>query len=98
VIERLMTLAANADMPQVRAIATQKLQQRAARLSALPVTAAAASAHASLLASDIKRFIERPFAPATRGEIPTAPPGAPIGDPGMDWLGRLSPLCGWEER
>ena len=30
--------------------------------------------------------------PATRTEVPTAPPGAPIGDPGMDWLGRLAPL------
>jgi len=97
-VERLMTLAANADMPQVRAIATQKLQQRAQRLSSLPVTAASASAHATLLASDIKRFLDRPFAPATRTEIPTAPPGAPIGDPGMDYLGRFAPLCGWVER
>ena len=97
-VERLMTLAANADMPQVRAIATQKLQQRAQRLSSLPVTAASASAHATLLASDIKRFLDRPFAPATRTEIPTAPPGAPIGDPGMDYLGRFAPLCEWVER
>jgi hypothetical protein len=51
-----------------------------------------------MLASDIKRFLDRPFAPATRTEIPTATPGAPIGDPGMDWLGRLAPYCGWEER
>ena len=98
VVERLMTLAATADMPQVRAIATQKLQQRAQRLSGTPLTNAGASAHASLLASDIKRFLDRPFAPVTRTEIPTAPPGAPIGDPGMDWLGRLAPLCSWEER
>ncbi len=98
VVERLMTLAATADMPQVRAIATQKLQQRGQRLAATPLTNAGASAHASLLASDIKRFLDRPFAPATRTEVPTAPPGAPIGDPGMDWLGRLAPLCSWEER
>ena len=75
VVERLMTLAATADMPQVRAIATQKLQQRAQRLPATPLTNAGASAHAALLASDIKRFLDRPFAPATRTEIPTAPPG-----------------------
>ena len=98
VVERLMTLAATADMPQVRAVATQKLLQRAQRLSGTPLTNAGASAHASLLASDIKRFLDRPFAPVTRTEIPTAPPGAPIGDPGMDWLGRLAPLCSWEER
>jgi hypothetical protein len=28
-------------------------------------------------------------------EIPAAPPGAPIGDPGMDWLQRLEPPCSW---
>ena len=97
VVERLMTLASTADMPQVRAIASQKLQQRAQRLSGSPVTNAGASAHAALLASDIKRFLDRPFAPVTRTEIPTAPPGAPIGDPGMDWLGRLAPYCGWPD-
>jgi hypothetical protein len=96
VVERLMTLASTADMPQVRAIASQKLQQRAQRLGATPLTNAGASAHAALLASDIKRFLDRPFAPATRTEIPTAPPGAPIGDPGMDWLGRLPAYCMWE--
>ena len=96
VVERLMTLASTADMPQVRAIASQKLQQRAQRLAAVPLTNASASAHAALLASDIKRFLDRPFAPATRTDIPAAPPGAPIGDPGMDWLGRLGSFCDWE--
>ena len=28
---------------------------------------------------------------------PDAPPGAPIGDPGMDWLGP-APLCNWNDR
>jgi hypothetical protein len=96
VIERLMTLASTADMPQVRAIASQKLQQRAQRLTTTAQTAGGGSAHAALLASDIKRFLDRPFAPATRAEIPTAPPGAPIGDPGMDWLGRFAGYCDWE--
>ena len=48
-----------------------------------------------MLASDIKRFLDRPYTPANRIDAPTAPPGAPIGDPGMDWLGRLAPYCGW---
>ena len=96
VVERLMTLASTADMPQVRAIASQKLQQRAQRLSATPSTNAGASAHAAMLASDIKRFLDRPYTPANRIDAPTAPPGAPIGDPGMDWLGRLAPYCGWQ--
>jgi hypothetical protein len=96
VVERLMTLASTADMPQVRAIASQKLQQRAQRLAAVPSTNAGASAHAAMLASDIKRFLDRPYTPANRVDAPTAPPGAPIGDPGMDWLGRLAPYCGWQ--
>ena len=97
VIERLMTLASTADMPQVRAIASQKLKQREQRLTAVPATGAS-SAHAALLASDIKRFLDRPFAPATRADVPTAPPGAPIGEPAMDWLRRTEPACSvdWE--
>ncbi len=96
VVERLMTLAATADMPQVRAIASHKLQQRAQRLTAVQGANVASSAHASLLVSDIKRFLDRPFAPATRADTAQAPPGAPIGDPGMDWLGRLAPFCSWQ--
>jgi hypothetical protein len=93
VIEYLMTLSSSADMPQVRAIATQKLQQRQRRLASVPATNGPASAHASLLASEIRRFLDRPFAPLTRIEIPIPPPGAPIGDAGMDWLSRMEPLC-----
>ncbi len=87
-IERLMTLANGADMPQVRAIATQKLRQRQQRLSAAAAAPAngGSAAHASLLAADIKRFLDRPFAPAVRAETPPAPPGAPIGDLGMQYM------------
>jgi hypothetical protein len=92
VVERLMTLAANSDMSQVRAIPTQKLQERRLALTAM------SGAHELLLTADIKRFLERPAPPATRTEIPGAPPGAPIGDPGMDWLNRLEPLCSKVER
>jgi Met-zincin/Domain of unknown function (DUF5117) len=94
VIERLMTLAADADMPQVRAIATYKLQQRPQPAPSATANATAA-AHIALLSADIKRFLDRPFAPASRMEIPSVPPGAPIGDPGLDWLGRMEPYCGW---
>jgi hypothetical protein len=90
VIEQLMNLANNADMPQVRAIAAHKLKQRQDRLTVSP------TAHAALLAADIKRFLDRPLAPATRLDIPGPPPGAPIGDPGMDWLARLAPYCEWD--
>jgi hypothetical protein len=92
VIEHLMNLAGNAAMPQVRAIATMKLQQ--ARTAATQVTAnTPAGAHAALIAADIKRFLERPAQPAAPTSIPDAPPGAPIGEPAMDWLRRLEPAC-----
>ena len=50
-----------------------------------------------LLAADIKRFLERPAADAQKLIPPSpAPPGAPIGDPGQDWLFRVPP-CDWNE-
>lgn len=97
VIEQLMTLASTADMPQVRAIVAQKLKQREERLAPAVTVSGASSAHASMLIADIKRFLDRPFAPATRAEVPSAPPGAPIGDPGMDWLRRTEPACSWKD-
>ncbi|MBA3298012.1 MAG: zinc-dependent metalloprotease [Acidobacteria bacterium] len=96
VVEHLMTLATNAGMSQVRAITSAKLRARAAALPSIGSTPAAA--HASLLAADIKRFLERPAAPATRTDLPAAPPGAPIGEPAMEWLRRLEPACSvWRE-
>ena len=95
VVEHLMTLASTADMPQVRAIASLKLQQRANRLTNGTRTDPGSTAHAQLLAVDIKRFLDRPMAPATRLDIPSAPPGAPIGEPAMEWLRRFEVECWW---
>jgi len=92
VVEHLMTLATNADMSQVRAIATAKLR---GRITTAAPGATPAAAHAALLSADIKRFLDRPAAPATRTDLPAAPPGAPIGEPGMDWLRRMEPPCSW---
>jgi len=52
------------------------------------------AAHRALLASDIKRFMERPYDNMQPATIPSAPPGAPIGDVGMDYLLGLD-ACGW---
>jgi hypothetical protein len=51
----------------------------------------------ALLAADIKRFLDRPAADAAKLQpAAPAPPGAPIGDPGQDWL--LSPpACVWDD-
>jgi hypothetical protein len=96
VVERLMTLAEGADMSQVRAIVTAQLKSRAALMPGAGTTPAAA--HAALLASDIKRFLDRPAAAATRTAIPAPPPGAPIGEPAMEWLRHVEPVCSrWEK-
>ena len=85
---------------QVRAIASHALKTR---MSAMAAPGGATltterAAHASLLAADIKRFLERPAVPATRGELPDAPPGAPIGQPAMDFLRRFEPVCSGFDR
>ena len=50
-----------------------------------------------MLAADIKRFLERPSAdPAKIVPAAPAPPGAPIGDPGQDWLARPG-WCSWDD-
>jgi hypothetical protein len=98
-VENLMTLAASSPMPQVRAIASHALKNR---MTAAAGSSAALSgeraAHATLLAADIKRFLDRPSVPATRTELPEAPPGAPIGQPAMEFLKRYEPACAGFDR
>jgi hypothetical protein len=98
-IDELMDLAGSAPMSQVRAIATLKLQRRGSELGQSAVArqgGEAAVAQATLLSADIGRFLTRPANPvAIRFPAPNAPPGAPIGDPAMEWLLRLEPPCEW---
>jgi hypothetical protein len=99
-VERLMALAANAPMPQVRAIASAALRPLAASPEATATSALTPgdrSAHL-LLREDVKRFLDRPLAPIALPALPDAPPGAPIGDPGMDWLVPPPWSCGWVDR
>lgn len=84
VTDRIKWLAANASMPAVRAISTATLQSIQGNL-----LAATDSPHAVLIAMDIQRFLDRPAeASAIPGTV-AAPPGAPIGQPAMDWIGDL---------
>jgi hypothetical protein len=92
-IDRLMDLADNARMPQVRAIASHRLEQSvSARFASAQNGDASASdtPHFALLTRDVRRFLDRPAAPYGAPAIPTAPPGAPIGEPAMDWLGSFN--------
>jgi hypothetical protein len=111
VVDNLMELAGGADMPQVRAIASYRLEQRQTQLAATNGEAdVSQAAHFALLERDIEKFLERPMQPYALPDAPTAPPGAPIGDPGMDWLGGfggigagadswmrwVEPYCSWD--
>ncbi len=87
-VDRVMWLATGAPNSQVRAMATFKLGKLGARLRSEAATGEAEQAQRSLLAADIKRFIERPADVSRPMPAPEAPPGAPIGDYPLDWLAR----------
>jgi hypothetical protein len=85
-VDRVIWLATGASNAQVRAIASLKLGRLAARLRAPGTRGLADEAQYTLLAADIKRFLERPADPMRIMPAPSAPPGAPIGESPMDWL------------
>jgi hypothetical protein len=94
-VDRVMWLATAAPNGQVRAIASLKLSTLAARLRSVAATGESEVAQNTLLASDIKRFLERPAETTKMIPPDAAPPGAPIGgDTGMDWL-KPVPICTW---
>jgi hypothetical protein len=101
-VDRVMWLAASAPNAQVRAIASLKLDRMRARSS---TTGAAGTsmgeserAHRSL---SPPTFQALPRAAPRRRDgrqdhaAVAAPPGAPIGDIGQDWLARPA-MCDWE--
>jgi hypothetical protein len=84
-LEQVMSLAQTAPMTQVRALASQTLRRLQQRNTA-PVPAVAEQAHRQLIVDDIKRFFDQGMDLLRPAAIPAAPPGAPIGDTGMDYL------------
>ncbi|MDH3424141.1 MAG: zinc-dependent metalloprotease, partial [Gemmatimonadota bacterium] len=93
VVDRIQWLADNADMPQVRAVATSTLRGVHRNLVAMND-----APHEALIAMNIERFLERPAEPTSMPGFPAAPPGAPIGQPAMQWLGGLGvgePAMDW---
>jgi hypothetical protein len=87
-VDRVMWLASASPNSQVRAIAAFKLSKLRTRLQGTAGKTDADNAQRTLLAADIKRFIERPMDVNRPVPLPApdAPPGAPIGDPGESWL------------
>jgi hypothetical protein len=94
-VDELMNLAAGSPMAQARAVATLYLQRLASQPGGGPTVME--QAQAALLTNDIKRFLERPHTNADNRQSPVVPPGAPLGDPGMDWLHRVARYCDWTQ-
>jgi hypothetical protein len=86
-VTRVMGLAGGAAMPQVRAIALKRLEDRMETLEGMVASADDSdAAHYSLLSGTIERFLEDPTTPPTLPATPAAPPGAPIGLIPQDYL------------
>lgn len=96
-VDRLTWLAWVSPNSQVRAIAAGKLDALQTRLRAGEGDDLDA-VHNSLLAADIKRFLERPAETARLIPPPNAPPGAPIGgDMPQNWLA-MPAWCEWDQQ
>ncbi len=84
-VDRLMGLAQTARSSDVRAIAQMKVRDLAAQLTIAASTSRAGAgertAYQMLLASDVRRFLERPWDPAVLPKPFVPPPGMPIGEP-----------------
>jgi hypothetical protein len=86
-VERLIALATQAPLAQVRAVTSYQLEEIAVAAAEDSVRANPADrAHYLAIASDISRFLERPYAPVPTPPAPDMPPGSPIGDPGLHWI------------
>lgn len=92
-VARLMGLAARAPMAQVRAVAGHQLQELGRWMTEQADRSSAADgAHYRMLADEIDRFARRPYEPTPMPGAPGMPPGSPIGQPGLQWLGGY----GWD--
>jgi hypothetical protein len=94
VVDRLISLASGASMPQVRAIASLHLDQLTDRL-VVSDGDISEDAHRASLARRITQHFEGDSNEAAEPSILIAPPGAPIGQPALNWLGNLEPACSY---
>lgn len=93
VADRLMQLGAMAPMAQVRALASAHLEKSLYSIREYTADFATSSgvdaetASLRLLATDIQRYMSRQSEAYAAPETAAAPPGAPIGQSGPDFLG-----------
>jgi hypothetical protein len=85
IVRRLMQLATDAPMPQVRAAALGQLMTIRSRYGSTVLPDDADSAHRALLTADITRFLDRPYVADQRAPDLDVPPGQPIGDEDWEW-------------
>lgn len=96
VADRLMQLGAMAPMAQVRALASAHLEKSLYSIREYTADFATSSeidaetASLRLLATDIQRYMSRQSEPYAAPATAAAPPGAPIGQAGPDFLGASS--------
>ena len=104
VVDRLIRLARLAPMAQVRAVTEYWLDDLARPMGDPDrlddVRDIDGRAHADALRRDITRYFEAPVEAAGTWDPPSAPPGSPIGDPGLAWLtepwcSQWTPAVGW---
>jgi hypothetical protein len=93
-----MELAADAGMPQVRAVAGLRLERRVSALARAAAGDDATAAHVALLARDVDRFLARSGPAYSAPVAPAAPPGAPIGQPPLEWRWDFGETCTWDGR
>ena len=94
-VDRLVMLATQAPMAQVRAETTAALKRLRQRvMEGGGNLDASESAHYALICEDIRRFLERPHEPVANPDAPSTPPGSPIGDPALRWVDWERPLSG----
>ena len=96
-VAHLMELANSPTFVQVRAIASEALREiRSTRTDTNGVAEFDERAHRAQMGDDIKRFLERPFDNMAPVNTPDPPPGAPIGDTGLDYLLGFD-SCWWRD-
>ncbi len=95
VVDRVKWLAVNSPMMEVRGIASSTLEMVSEGMGSYEQQEGSL---AGFLVRDIKRFLNRPAENFREINQVSPPPGAPIGQPAMDWIQRSELWYTWLEQ